>query len=529
VIIFRALILSAYILSAIICFAVCWYAWRRRLTPGALALSLLAFFQAEWCLTYVVQLISPSLDAKLFWNNAQFLGAVAAPLMYLAFGVDYNRRSTLAARVKWRWLILFAVLILGMIWSDSYHHLFRVNPTVVQGGIFSQLSFIDGPLFQVYTIYAYSLLVITTLIILVHYFAANHLYQLQISVILVGILIPWVATLVSILRLVPFYLHDITPLSFGISNLIIAWGLFRFRIFDLIPVARDLLIDNLQDGVFVLNEEHKIIDLNPSAERILGQKLSQSVGKEIYKLLPIPPAWIKSAEKSTSFTRDLKINHLDDEIAYEVQISSLNSNEGSTIGQIVVMNDISERLRTQEKLRQLAITDDLTGLFNRRYFSLLATQELERAVRYQHDLSIILLDVDFFKDINDNLGHLAGDQVLASLAKECFSGLRSFDICARYGGEEFIIALPETTLDSACQTAERLREAAESLLINTPQGQARINISLGVASLSQCPENSLYELINRADQALYYSKKNGRNQVSTWHLEMNIINRLNLN
>jgi len=516
----RVLIIFAYLLSAAISVAVGWYAWKRKPTPGAQALALLAFFEAEWCFTYLMQLLASDLNSKLFWNNAQFLGAVIAPLMYFAFGVEYNRLSTLLNRFNWRWLTPISASILVLIWSDSLHHLFRINPTLVQGSLFTTMQFTDGPLFGIYTIYAYTLLVITSLLILVHYLVANRLYRLQISLLLIGILIPWVVSVITALKLLPVTLHDTTPLTFGISNLLMSLALFRFRIFELVPIARDLLIENLQDCVFVLNAQSKIIDMNPSAERLIGQKLHQCAGKTISDLLPIPLAWVKSAAQSSPFIHDLKLNQNEQDVAYEVQISSLLSAEGSSIGQIVVLSDISDRLRTQEKLRQLAITDSLTGLFNRRYFSLVVNQELERALRYHHDLSIILLDIDFFKEVNDRLGHLAGDQVLSQLAQECFSGLRAFDICARYGGEEFVIALPETGLDSACQTAERLRKTAEDMLVSTPQGDARITISLGVASLSQCADNSLYDLINRADQALYHAKNHGRNQISVWQSDL---------
>lgn len=512
----RLLSIFAYLLSASICVAIGWYAWLRRPVPGAKPLALLAFVEAEWCLTYLLQLLSPSLEGKLFWNNAQFLGAVAVPLFYLAFGVEYNRRSGLLSHFDWRWLAPLSLAVLGLIWTDGAHHLFRVESALVQGSLFTHLRFTDGPLFSVFTVYAYTLIIVTTLLILVHYLIANHLYRLQIGVLLVGILIPWVTSMITALGWLPLRLHDATPLTFGLSNLVMAWALFRYHLFDLVPVARDLLIDSLQSGVIVLNDKACIMDVNPAGGRILGMSLNQCVGKPLSEVLPIPAEWFKLAAQNSPLIQDFKLYPAGQETSYEIQISSLQTASGAVIGQVVALSDISDRVRVQEKLRHLAITDDLTGLFNRRYFSLLANQELERALRYRHDLSIILLDIDFFKLVNDTHGHLVGDQVLNQLAQECFLGLRAFDISARFGGEEFIIALPETDLDAASQTAERLRARAEKLRVDTEQGEIQITISLGVASLSQSPGQTLNQLIDCADQALYLAKNSGRNQVRVW-------------
>jgi diguanylate cyclase (GGDEF)-like protein len=151
-------------------------------------------------------------------------------------------------------------------------------------------------------------------------------------------------------------------------------------------------------------------------------------------------------------------------------------------------------------------------VYNRRHFFSLAQNELNRAMRYNRELSIILFDIDHFKSVNDTFGHLVGDQVLETLSSYCKSNLRSFDIIGRYGGEEFIILLPETSLKRASQIAERLRKQALGIHITTPGGTPGITISLGVAGIRGGDQITLDELIGAADQALYKAKKAGRNQ-----------------
>lgn len=174
-----------------------------------------------------------------------------------------------------------------------------------------------------------------------------------------------------------------------------------------------------------------------------------------------------------------------------------------------------ENARLFDEIQKLAITDPLTQLNNRRKFEEMASKEFERSLRYDRPLCAIMIDLDQFKHINDTYGHLAGDQVLISLANLCKKDLRNIDILARYGGEEFIILLPETTTAQALLTAERLRQDCEANEVGTSQGPIAITISLGVSELNKSCK-TLEELVDRADQALFESKRTGRNKSTVW-------------
>jgi diguanylate cyclase (GGDEF)-like protein len=175
-----------------------------------------------------------------------------------------------------------------------------------------------------------------------------------------------------------------------------------------------------------------------------------------------------------------------------------------------------ERSRLFEHVQQLARTDSLTGLLNRRQFMESADRELERSRRYRRDLSVIMLDIDFFKKVNDTYGHLVGDQVLQAVAAKCRANRRQADLIGRYGGEEFVILLPETNNARAMLAAERLRGEIGNSPIHTDAGPVRITVSLGIATL-EGQDLRLDTLIDRADQALYLSKQTGRDMVSSWH------------
>jgi len=171
-----------------------------------------------------------------------------------------------------------------------------------------------------------------------------------------------------------------------------------------------------------------------------------------------------------------------------------------------------ENAQLFEKIQLLAETDDLTKINNRRQLFALGEQEFNHANRYQHPMSVILLDIDNFKQINDSYGHAAGDVVLRDLAQNCQKSIREADVIARYGGEEFVIILPSTDLAQGLELAERLRQSVEATPISTKFGSITITISLGVAEITGDTPN-ISALIDQADTALYQAKKKGKNKV----------------
>lgn len=174
-----------------------------------------------------------------------------------------------------------------------------------------------------------------------------------------------------------------------------------------------------------------------------------------------------------------------------------------------------ENTRLMDETHRLAITDDLTGLFNRRHFLELANREFDQATRYGQPLSSIFLDLDNYKQVNDSFGHAIGDQVLRTVAVRCRDQLRKVDIVGRYGGEEFVAFLPETNLETTRRVAERLRQKVADELIDTIRGPLEVTISIGIATLDEsCTDLDI--LLERADQAVYNAKGSGRNRVCAW-------------
>jgi len=641
--------LLPYLISAGICIWVGRLATTRKQDVASRALAGLAYSEALWVFAYILQILSHRIEIGLFWNNIQFLAASLLPVFYLGFAVDYNYRQIPFKRFNWKLLFGLAGLMVAFIWTDALHGLFRINPQVIQRDLFYALEFQNGSLFGIYTVYAYTLIILATLFFVVKYIGAPRLFRRQVGTLLVGTIIPWLVSIITAAGWIPLNLHDLVPLSFGISNLIIAWALFRHHLLDLVPVARDTLFENLSDAVIVADTGKRVLDANPAACALFSTPAETLVGREITSLLPLAENWAdfgigrstqitelslpgkgttqhyqvkvnrliqdngelsgyiitlhniteqkqveldlrrsmallqatvdSSASGLVVFDQDLNVilynqrlvklfdlpnnwhNQIDHHpldmlaqkmsdgspflstveeiIRHSVEETSITLDlhsgvtldclmttyrlEGKQIGWLFSFRDITERKLAEQKLHELAITDSLTGVFNRRHFYYVAQTELERSHRYDRNMAIILLDIDHFKWINDTFGHLVGDQMLQALAQRCRSNLRVFDTIGRFGGEEFIILLPETCIKEAVVIAERLRHAVEAISIPTARGKAFITISLGVACFEPGKPISLDQLVDAADKALYQAKENGRNRVAVYQQQQDTL------
>jgi len=192
---------------------------------------------------------------------------------------------------------------------------------------------------------------------------------------------------------------------------------------------------------------------------------------------------------------------------------------------------LAQRLRVLERenleltsrnsaLAEISSRDSLTGLFNRRYVLDKIEIELNRALRHGTAMSLLLLDIDHFKQVNDSFGHMAGDDVLRNVGTVLKESCRVYDVPGRYGGEEFCLMLPQTGLQNTMTVAERIRSRVEGNTLHVGEGKVRITTSIGVAGIESSPEqgvNTALSLIDRADRALYSAKNLGRNRIEVWN------------
>ncbi len=205
---------------------------------------------------------------------------------------------------------------------------------------------------------------------------------------------------------------------------------------------------------------------------------------------------------------------LSPEILDEIQLNIEQIIKSFPIAESNKLDVISKINFMYTQTKHMSVTDPLTGLFNRRYFENTFEREFLRAQRYSNDMSVAVMDVDFFKKINDTYGHLCGDYVLKEIAYLAMQTFRKTDIVFRYGGEEIVVILTETSLEKALIPLERLRKSIENYPFNYDAQDIKVTISIGVDAMDEETPNAETLLAN-ADKALYLAKKNGRNRIET--------------
>jgi len=289
------------------------------------------------------------------------------------------------------------------------------------------------------------------------------------------------------------------------------------------------LTNAIPDGILVVDENNRIAavnnrffelwDIDPN--QFEGHDDNTIVGLNDETLLEAALQRVKNPEAFQARVQELYANpdivdhshiELKNGTVLERHSTILRDDNIGYLGRVWFFSDITELASATTRLRDLALTDPLTHLANRRHFNTRLEEEFARAKRYQQSLSIVMLDVDHFKQINDQYGHSAGDQALKLLANSCRVTLRQTDFLARTGGEEFIILMPNTPLEEAATGAERLRKHIATISVPADTGIFQITISLGVAELNT-HDTTPEKLLKRVDEALYHAKGAGRNCV----------------
>ena len=263
------------------------------------------------------------------------------------------------------------------------------------------------------------------------------------------------------------------------------------------------LILSARDGMVVTDRNHKIVLANPSAAEILGKSAKAIFREGFFHLFDDPEVMRRAIEEEGY----IEIRNNDRDL--QILASTIQNKEQATIGSAALIRDVTKEKSMQAELQHLAISDGLTGLFNRRHLDTTLDNELKRCQRYGHEMSIIMFDVDHFKRFNDEHGHEQGDRVLRNLSTTVKDQIRDLDIPCRYGGEEFLIILPDTSIIFVQKIAERLRKAVEQ----TDLDGLRVTISIGVASFPHDMVGNPKQFLEAADKALYEAKNAGRNCV----------------
>lgn len=521
------------LISSLLSFIGAVIAWKRSV-PGITSLAFMLLFMGLWAGSYAIAWLPFPLQVKTNIPTVTYLGVVAVPSLFLTFALCFANYENVVTKRLMLGLALEPLITMFLVCTNKYHHLIFESMTLQESDGFQWLNFGHGSWYEVNLIYSYIVITIGLLALVAGMARSSPLVKKQYSMILAAALVPWLGNVFAEVfdRSFPF---DITPVLFGFSSALFTYSVFRHRFMDIISMARGRLIENMSDGVLVLDANNIIVDINPAMERLLDRDRSSFFGKPASDVLEIwqeQTELIFRGEKTRTELRlpDSPSRYLD------LRVTTLLDKQERLHGRLIVFRDVTDRKQVEKKLRQAnerlqsqlieigtlqsklrsqAVRDPLTNLFNRRYLDETLDRELARAARENYSVCLIMLDLDHFKKVNDTYGHEAGDFVLKALAETISSRSRRGDFACRYGGEEFVIVMPNIALDTAYQRAEKLRKTLNGLQIPYGNFQLSTTISIGIACYPSNGEDR-ESLLRAADRAMYAAKKAGRNHILTY-------------
>jgi len=328
------------------------FAWRHRSAPGATPLAALMLAVAVWSAAYALELSSPDLRTKIFWSNVTYLGVVTAPLAWLALALQHTGNGKWLTRHRLILLAIIPLLTTAMVWTNDLHHLLHISIKLDTSGPYPMLDVTHNMAFWAHTTYCYLLLLIGTGLLILMFIRSPHLYQSQAAAMLIGALSPWIANAIFILGWSPFGELDLTPFALTLTGLAMGWGLFRFRLLDTVPVARDTIIESMSDGVIVLDPQNRIVDLNPVAEGILGCLASQAVGQSAKKVLSRWPDLVERYRSVAETHAEIVVGEGVVRRYFDFRVSPLRDWHRHLVGRLIVLRDVTRRKEMEEELQR---------------------------------------------------------------------------------------------------------------------------------------------------------------------------------
>ncbi|MCO6059736.1 diguanylate cyclase [Pseudomonas sp. MOB-449] len=507
---------------------------RQRHFPGRESFLVLHAGIFWWLVAAALELAAQGPQCKVFWASMAWPGIVGVPTFWAVFLWQYvnSIREPLSLR-GFMLLSIGPLVASGMALSNPWHQLFYGPGSLPMDDTpGAAIRYDHGPLFDAVAVYVYVFMIFCLAVVTRAALASQGLHRRHYLAFVLVTCVPWGANLSYVAFGWTLFGFDPTPFSFAFTLVAFTCLILGVRLFDLLPVARHLLLEELPDPVLVVDPRRRVIDANPAALALAGQPGA-------WQGMPLARWPIYGVELEAMLAageQEMLLIPASSSRYFEVRSRNIERvTRGGTfiLGQMLYLRDITERhcselklaealatseerLRTitrlHEQLQEQALRDPLTGLYNRRHLGELFARELARSQRERTPIALALIDLDHFKQLNDRHGHLVGDDVLRAVAIHLTGNLRGSDAVFRIGGEEFLLLLPGATAEEACLRLNGLCQELAGQPLPTREGTLSVTLSAGLG-VWPAQGQTLEELMQVADAALYEAKRNGRNQV----------------
>ena len=339
--------------AAMICMFIAVYVWLyRRKNSEAVPLISLMVGIIEWIAATILGMLDQNLSHKILWAKIEYIGIVSVPLLLLVFVLYHSGSKQKLTGKRLVWLTLIPVVTLILAWTNEYHGLIwaRYIPYLQDGLAYSEKTY--GPGFWIYWGYSYLLLAVATIVTIRSMLGKAGLFRWQSITVAIGILAPWAANLLYILHVNFIQNLDLTPLAFGFTGILLAFGMIQWQLFDIKPIAQAAVIGSMADGLMILDSQDRIVEVNPAAQDILGLGVQELVGKQMEQVITnLLPSGVLSHQMNEK-TVEIDLTNGKENRIFELSDSPFYEKPGTPGGKIIFLHDVTDRKQLEERLRE---------------------------------------------------------------------------------------------------------------------------------------------------------------------------------
>ncbi len=347
----RVVYCTPFFVAAMLIFIVALFTYRRRRARGAWYLTLLCLAASVWTASEGMLYLGLEAENNMLITKLQYLGIAPLPPLALLFVLSVFGFESWITRTKLFLLFLIAATIIALVCTNSLHNLIFTDFYIIDTGPFPMLGLKHGLLWWLIIVYHYSLLTVLSIILLHQVLTSISFYRFQAGVSLAAVTVVWVVNAVYVSGNSPVPNMDIGPIAFTLVAGSLAWGFFRYRMLDILPVAKAEIFRGLGDVILVLDEKDRVIDINPAAESMFNIGVSETIGRETWQVFGSHPQLqillgdMKPAEVCLILEGQERV--------YDLRFSFLNDRKGARLGRVIVMRDITEGKRAEEEKEEL--------------------------------------------------------------------------------------------------------------------------------------------------------------------------------
>jgi diguanylate cyclase (GGDEF)-like protein/PAS domain S-box-containing protein len=475
------------------------FAWQQRAKPSATPMVILSLAAGFWSICYYFEYNATDLATKVVWSQVKYPALTVLPIALSSFMLRFAGWHTWPNKQLLAVLLIIPILTTLIVFTNESHHFFWTSHELIQHPGYVEIRSARGPWYWVNVIFIYGLILSAAATAISLLARTWRIYQKQVILLGIGISLPLVISIITLLRAHPWPGIDLSPITFGLTAIFLLFTTRLTSILNVVPLAHANLVEQMRDGVLVVDKENRILEVNGAAEKILSVTKQDVIGKSTASLDHPAIRLVTNALSGKTARHEIEIKNGELSNWYDVRISAIRATNDEIAGYMAIWHNITERKQIEHELRHTATHDPLTSVYNRMYFD-----EVMESHTYDHHwpVTVMSVDLDNLKETNDQLGHAAGDELIRQTAAILRKTFRQNDLVARIGGDEFAILVMQSDEDTATMLMQRLREMAAQY--NAAAPRVPLKFSAGYAIAYHTDE--LPAAMAQADQRMYTEK-----------------------